>query len=202
MQPTIPASESRPWFAHYHAATPRDVDSSRYDSVMDYIDQCLKKYGDSPAFENMGKSISFGELDKKSRHFAAYLQSIGVDKPIHIGETGWATASNGFYGQNGSRATDEYKQKLYYDKMKEWTDENNISCFFFEAFDERWKDKNNPGGSENHFGLFTIDGKAKFVIWDEFDKGVFDQLSRDGQKVVKTQQGSEETLMEQVFLPE
>ena len=27
-----------------------------------------------------------------------YMLSLGIDKPIHIGETGWATVSNGFYG--------------------------------------------------------------------------------------------------------
>ena len=39
---------------------------------------------------------------------------MGIDKPIHIGETGWATVSNGFYGAEGSQAADEYKSKKYY----------------------------------------------------------------------------------------
>ena len=40
---------------------------------------------------------------------ANYVKHLGLTKPIHIGETGWASASNGFYGNNGSHATDEYK---------------------------------------------------------------------------------------------
>ena len=68
-----------------------------------------------------------------------YMKSIGVNKPIHIGETGWATISDGFYGNDGSKASDEYKQAYYYNAMREWTNKEGISCFFFEAFDEPWK---------------------------------------------------------------
>ncbi|MEI2710582.1 MAG: hypothetical protein V9E96_16445 [Chitinophagaceae bacterium] len=34
---------------------------------------------------------------------------LGIKKPVHIGETGWATVCNELYGNNGSKATDEYK---------------------------------------------------------------------------------------------
>jgi exo-beta-1,3-glucanase (GH17 family) len=42
-----------------------------------------------------------------------YMKSLGVNKPIHIGETGWASNSNKEYGDHGSKATDEYKEALY-----------------------------------------------------------------------------------------
>ena len=64
---------------------------------------------------------------------SAYVVSLGVQKPIHIGETGWATISDGFYGAEGSRATDEYKQGLYYKLMREWTNNSGISCFYLEG---------------------------------------------------------------------
>ena len=130
-----------------------------------------------------------------------YMKSVGVDKPIHIGETGWATFSNGHYGNKGSKATDEYKEALYYKHMREWTNEANMSCFYFEAFDEIWKDARNPGGSENHFGLFTIDGKAKYALWDLVDKGVFKGLTRNGNPIVKTYNGSKDSLLLEVQLP-
>ena len=76
--------------------------------------------------------------------------------------------STGYYGSRGSKATDEYKQGLYYKYMREWTNSAGISCFYFEAFNEPWKDAANQGGSENHFGLFKVDGQAKFVVWDLF----------------------------------
>ena len=60
---------------------------------------------------------------------ANYVNSLGIKKPIHIGETGWATFSNGLYGNKGSKATDEYKEALFYRHMREWTTKNGISSF-------------------------------------------------------------------------
>lgn len=130
-----------------------------------------------------------------------YMKGLGIQKPIHIGETGWASASNEHYGAAGSKATDEYKKGMYYNMMREWTNREGIACFYFEAFDEIWKDSANPGGSENHFGLFTLDGKAKYAIWDLVDKGVFKGLSRDGHPVVKTYDGDKAALLKEVMLP-
>ena len=130
-----------------------------------------------------------------------YIKGLGVDKPVHIGETGWASFSNEHYGPEGSRATDEYKEGLYYKMMREWTNEHGVSCFYFEAFDEIWKDANNPGGSENHFGLFTINGQAKYAIWDLVDQGVFTGLRRGENAIVKTYKGNEQALLQQVLLP-
>lgn len=130
-----------------------------------------------------------------------YMKTLGVNKPIHIGETGWASVSNGHYGQRGSKATDEYKQGLYYKQIREWTNKENILCFYFEAFNEKWKDAHNPKGSENHFGLFTVDGKAKYPIWDLVDKGVFEGLTRNGNNITKTYNGEYKSLMVDVLVP-
>ena len=130
-----------------------------------------------------------------------YILSLGIDKPIHIGETGWATASNGFYGAEGSQAADEYKSKKYYDYMRKWSNENGVSCFYFEAFDEPWKDTENPMGSENHFGLFTVDGKAKYALWSSVDKGIFSGLTRNGNTIEKTFNGNEDKLLVSILPP-
>ena len=130
-----------------------------------------------------------------------YMQSLGVDKPVHIGETGWATVSDGLYGETGSRATDEYKSARFYHLMREWTNANGISCFYFEAFDEQWKDAANPQGSENHFGLFNLQGQAKYALWDLVDTGIFDGLTRDGNPVGKTFNGNTAALMQSVKVP-
>ena len=129
------------------------------------------------------------------------MKSIGISKPIHIGETGWATVSNSFYGPNGAKATDEYKEAVFHKLMRNWTNENNISCFYFEAFDEPWKDAQNPEGSENHFGLFTVDGKAKYALWDLVDNGTFNGLTRNGNPITKTYNGDKEALMKDVLVP-
>ena len=130
-----------------------------------------------------------------------YVKSIRPNKPIHIGETGWASSSDGLYGSEGSKASDEYKQALFYKSMRKWSAKEGISCFFFEAFDENWKDSANQKGSENHFGLFTVDGKAKYALWNQVDSGVFNSLKRDGKSIEKTFSGSNVKLKETVLMP-
>ena len=130
-----------------------------------------------------------------------YMKSLGVDKPVHIGETGWATISKELYGPNGSKATDEYKAAVYYQLIRDWTNEAGISCFYFEGFDEPWKGGDDPGDSEKHFGLFTVDGKAKYVIWDLVDNETFNGLTRNGNPITKTSNGNKEALMKDVLVP-
>jgi exo-beta-1,3-glucanase (GH17 family) len=138
---------------------------------------------------------------KQYNSVVAYMKSLGVDKPVHIGESGWATESNEFYGPDGARAIDEYKAGRYHQLMREWTDQNNISLFYFQAFDEQWKDAANPGGSENHFGLIDLQGHAKYAIWDLVDAGVFEGLTRDGNEIIKSYDGDLDALMEDVLVP-
>lgn len=130
-----------------------------------------------------------------------YMKSIGENKQVHIGETGWATISNGQYGNEGSRATDEFKMGRYHDLIRKWSDENKVSVFYFEAFDEKWKDAKNQRGSENHFGLINLKSEAKYPLWDLVDAGVFEGLTRDGKSITKTFDGDLETLMESVKVP-
>ena len=147
----------------------------------------------------MNRSLSYAE--NQYNNVEAYMKSLGVSKPVHIGETGWASFSNSFYGDDGSKATDEYKEALFHKKMRDWTNTKGISCFYFEAFDEPWKGGENPGDSEKHFGLFTVEGHAKYVLWDMVDKGIFDGLTRGGNPITKTFSGNKEELMEKVMVP-
>ncbi len=166
-------------------------------------------WGNFEGEENLSDTAKIAAALTRARDYAVaqyqsvatYMKRLGLEKPVHIGETGWASACNDHYGAKGSKATDEYKEGLYYNMMREWTNREGIACFYFEAFDEIWKDAANPGGSENHFGLFTIDGKAKYAIWDWVDKGVFKGLSRGGNPIVKTFDGNKSALLQQAPLP-
>lgn len=131
----------------------------------------------------------------------SYIESLGVEKPIHIGETGWATVSSDLYGPLGTQAADQYKQALYYQKMDDWTKANGVSCFYFEAFDEPWKDAAHPLGSENHFGLIDVQGTLKYALWESFDLGVFEGLTRDGKPLKKSFNGEFERMFNTVKLP-
>jgi exo-beta-1,3-glucanase (GH17 family) len=171
----------------------------------------------NPAFWEVNQTEALGKTQKelieeamiRARDFAVdqyhqvkkYMESLGVNKPIHIGETGWATISNGYYGRKGSHAADQYKQAKYYRLIRTWAKENKVSCFFFEAFDEPWKEAHNAKGSENHFGLITVDGKAKYALWEAVDKGAFEGLMRNGNPITKTFNGVSENLYISVLPP-
>jgi hypothetical protein len=85
--------------------------------------------------------------------------------------------------------------------MREWSNKEKISCFYFEAFDENWKDAANPQGSENHFGLINLQNQAKYALWDEVEKGTFKNLTRNGKPITKTYNGDEKALWLDVKMP-
>ena len=85
--------------------------------------------------------------------------------------------------------------------MRAWTNKEKISLFYFEAFDEQWKDARNRLGSENHFGLINLKGEAKYAIWDLVDDGTFEGLTRDGKGISKTYNGNKEKLFIDVLVP-
>lgn len=187
-------------------------------NAVDYISMHTYSFHDSyynPSFWNYSnKSITetakAEELVLKAKNYSKsqflsvrdYLESIGINKQVHIGETGWASNDNSFYGYEGTRAADEFKQYLYFNHMNDLCEELKISCFYFSAFDEPWKDPSSVNGSENHFGLFTVDGKAKYLMWDKVDKGLFKGLKRGDSKIVKTYEGNKDILIETIKNPE
>ena len=64
----------RPWLKSYPPGTPAEIDLSKQETIVDVFDQSCKKYGDAPAFFNMGKWITYAELDRLSAQFASYHQ--------------------------------------------------------------------------------------------------------------------------------
>lgn len=130
-----------------------------------------------------------------------YMKSISVNKPVVIGETGWTSIDEIYYGVEGSKAADEYKLAQYYKLMREWSNKEKITCFYFEAFDESWKDGTNPNGYENHFGLINLQNEAKFALWDKIEKGVFKGLTRNGKPITKSYGGNEKALWQDVKVP-
>jgi exo-beta-1,3-glucanase (GH17 family) len=90
-------------------------------------------------------------------------------KTIVIGEAGWASYSVG--PQHVPKAGDEVKQKRYYEELNAWAKANNVTTFYFEAFDEPWKGT----GTEGHWGLFSVDRKAKLAM-----QGLYPELMPAG----------------------
>lgn len=71
----------RVWSKNYPEGVPVDINADHYASLLEVFDKSIKDYADRTAYINMGKSISYAELDHLSLKFAAYLQQqLGLKK--------------------------------------------------------------------------------------------------------------------------
>ena len=68
------------WLKNYDPNVPTEIDPDRFSSIVDVFEQSIEKYASNTSYINMGKSITFAELDELSKNFAAYLQSSGLKK--------------------------------------------------------------------------------------------------------------------------
>ena len=68
------------WLKNYHPRVPAEISPDRYPSIVDIFEQSIKSYSANISYINMGTSITFAQLDKLSRDFAAYLQHSGLQK--------------------------------------------------------------------------------------------------------------------------
>lgn len=74
-----------PWLRHYPEGIPHKINADKYNSLVDLFEEACEKYGDMPAFENMGVSMSFSKVNDLSADFAAYLQNdLGLKKGSKI----------------------------------------------------------------------------------------------------------------------
>ena len=72
--------DTYPWLKSYPEGVPYEINPDAYPSLINLMEEAFKKYADQPAFANMGKELTFADIDRLSREFAAYLQSIGLEK--------------------------------------------------------------------------------------------------------------------------
>jgi Acyl-CoA synthetases (AMP-forming)/AMP-acid ligases II len=63
----------RPWLAQYPAGVPAEINPDEFPSVPAVLEGALRDFRDRAAFANLGKTITYAEVDELSRHFAAYL---------------------------------------------------------------------------------------------------------------------------------
>lgn len=64
-----------PWVKYYPKGIPAEIGAPEYPSLVEMFEDSFAKNANKVAFENMGKSITFKELDTLSKNFAAYLQN-------------------------------------------------------------------------------------------------------------------------------
>ncbi len=69
------------WLKNYPPGTPKEADLDEWPSLKHVFDEACEQYRDLPAFTNMGKTLTYSELDQHSRYFGAFLQNnAGLEK--------------------------------------------------------------------------------------------------------------------------
>src|SRR6266849_5240736 len=74
----------RIWLKHYPPGVPAEVDYRQYRSIGELFGSNTATYRDRPAYTNMGRTIGFGDLERLSRAFGAWLQRKGLAKGARV----------------------------------------------------------------------------------------------------------------------
>ncbi|MBT4762319.1 MAG: AMP-binding protein [Bdellovibrionaceae bacterium] len=69
------SSSEKSWLKNYNPNVPQEIDVNSYASVTEVLEESFTKYKDKTAFINMGKKLSYTEIDELSKKFASFLQN-------------------------------------------------------------------------------------------------------------------------------
>ena len=75
---------NRFWLKSYPAGVPADIDTSRLRTIRELIETTCTAHADRVAYVQMGKQITYREVDRLSRAFGAWLQLAGFKKGDRI----------------------------------------------------------------------------------------------------------------------
>ncbi len=65
--------DQRPWLAQYPAGVPAEIDVDEFPSIVSVFQRAIDRYRDRPAFANLGKILTYADVDQLSAQLAAYL---------------------------------------------------------------------------------------------------------------------------------
>ncbi len=64
----------KPWLKSYPEGMPEEVSEPPFRSVRELFEHSFSEYPDNPAYTNMGRTLTYAELNQLSMQFACYLQ--------------------------------------------------------------------------------------------------------------------------------
>ncbi len=130
-----------------------------HPKIMDECDVIM--YNSYPYWEGVGIDNAVKIQDSRYKNLVKNVKN----KPIIVSETGWPSAGNTI---GDAVPSPENSAKYCYD-FGSWARKNNIQYFYFEAFDETWKNVN-EGPQGAHWGVWDKDGSMKHGMEKIFTK--------------------------------
>jgi long-chain acyl-CoA synthetase len=62
------------WLKHYPEGVAHEIDARAYSSLTELFERSCARFHERPAFTSMGTTLTYAEIEHKTRDFAAYLQ--------------------------------------------------------------------------------------------------------------------------------
>jgi exo-beta-1,3-glucanase (GH17 family) len=132
------------------------------------------------AMAMMGAAIAYTKSSVSD--LRATMDAQGLDVPIVVGEWGWKSKTRFGASAEPEKAIERffahpYNQKVFYDAIMDWVygaakdASSPVAAFYFEAFDEPWKDE----WGDDNWGLFDVGRTPKFVV-----QGLYPDLTPAG----------------------
>jgi len=72
------------WLKSYPPSVPADIDSGQYRSIGELFEKSAAQYAGRSAYINMGKTLTFADLERGSRAVGAWLQARGLAKGARV----------------------------------------------------------------------------------------------------------------------
>ncbi|HUQ51979.1 MAG TPA: AMP-binding protein [Gammaproteobacteria bacterium] len=73
---SLRATPAKPWLAAYSPGVPAEIDADRYTSLVALLEASFARFAAQPAFTNLDTTLTFADVERLSRAFAAYLQAL------------------------------------------------------------------------------------------------------------------------------
>ena len=73
------------WLKNYPPGVPKTINPDDYKSLGDLFNQSVNSFKERPAYSNLGRTLSYDDIDHMTRDFAAYLTQVeGLKKGDRI----------------------------------------------------------------------------------------------------------------------
>lgn len=72
------------WLSHYQAGVPQEIDPGEYSSLVALFEDSCRQFAQQVAYVNWGTELTYDELEQQSRHFAIFLQQLGLKKGARV----------------------------------------------------------------------------------------------------------------------
>ena len=72
--------DNKSWLSAYPQGTPSEIDPTAYSSLTAIFEESCRRFATRPAYHNLGVTLTYGEVERLSRQFAAYLCALGLAK--------------------------------------------------------------------------------------------------------------------------